>query len=309
MFHVHVQMYRNRHAQVISKEYGRILHQSKEVRTASQIYNLRNSNNGIKSWLIRRVISTSPLAERKSLSVLDVGAGVGGDLFKFLHQTQVQEYIGLDISKDRVNAMIERYNTAIENKTAFGQANVEFHCLDFLQLPSDLVQRWSNRFDLVNMQFVMHYFMQSNSTVHRWLAWLKAVITRGGARVIITVIDWPTLNGLLTVRNASTTVQPHTEAPLKPMERTWSNSICRVTGYADQSKETWYKYRFSLLDCVDSDEYAVDVPWFTAIAEKYYKLRTVEQGLFKDQPAECTQHLSRDELQVFNLYRYLILYN
>jgi SAM-dependent methyltransferase len=156
------------------------------------------------NWIKSNIIYTYCNKQYKSdvqQSVLDIGCGVGGDIMKFYY-VAVAYYVGLDIAKEgifsAVNGAISRYNNSRRNKPNFPK--MEFiHADAGTKLTYEdqnrvlggmnnenrlLLNKYfgaeSNKFDVVNCQFVMHYFLKDQLTWENFKSNLNKTLKPGG---------------------------------------------------------------------------------------------------------------------------------
>jgi SAM-dependent methyltransferase len=183
-------------------------YQEKNILAKSMSY----FHNFIKSNIIYTYCALK--YNKKSLDILDIGCGVGGDINKFYH-SRVGSYIGID--KDYANlfsagdSATSRYNN---NKKKFpGFTNMKFiqanATVDFNynnQLPiignmSDenkklLINTFGEdskstnykTFDILNIQFSIHYYFENDNSLNNFLNNVKKYLRQHGY-VIITTFD------------------------------------------------------------------------------------------------------------------------
>jgi SAM-dependent methyltransferase len=156
------------------------------------------------NWIKSNIIYTFCNKEYKNniqQSVLDIGCGVGGDIMKFYY-VAVAYYVGLDIAKDglfsAVNGAVSRYNNSRRNKPNFPK-------MDFIHADAGtkltyedqnrvlggmnndnriLINKYfgsqSTKFDVVNCQFVMHYFLKDQISWDNFKFNLNKTLKDGG---------------------------------------------------------------------------------------------------------------------------------
>lgn len=156
------------------------------------------------NWIKSNIIYTYCNKQYKNdvpQSVLDIGCGVGGDIMKFYY-VAVAYYVGVDIAKEgifsAVNGAISRYNNSRKNKPNFPK--MEFiHADCGTKLTYDdqnrvlggmnnenrlLINKYfgsqSSQFDIVNCQFVMHYFLKDQLTWDNFKSNLNKTLKPGG---------------------------------------------------------------------------------------------------------------------------------
>ncbi|VDB95731.1 unnamed protein product, partial [Peniophora sp. CBMAI 1063] len=208
----------------VVEHYNARPNQAVSARQLSPIIGLRNFNNWIKSVLISAFAlpalqaSGTQSTHRNPLRgrVLDVGCGKGGDLSKW-HRARIAEYVGLDIAAISVNQAKERHNSLRPPKfdAFFGALDCFTHALERAVPAHDL----RAPFDVVSLQFCMHYAFESEGKVRRMLENVAGRLRVGG-RVVGTVPNDELLLGRLA-----------------DGEKSWGNSVCRITFEEGESVE------------------------------------------------------------------------
>lgn len=157
------------------------------MREESPIIGLKNFNNWIKSVLFANfghaVLAKSPYSQppaggRKGGpvsrgKVLDMGCGKGGDLNKWA-KAHVKEYIGLDIAAVSVDQARHRHATLKHPRFDATFAACDCYAVSIESVLDS--RRLSVPFDVVSMQFCMHYAFETEDkarcmlrNVSRWL--------------------------------------------------------------------------------------------------------------------------------------------
>ncbi|KAG8753512.1 mRNA cap guanine-N7 methyltransferase [Serendipita sp. 396] len=158
-------------------------------RRKSPIFGLKAFNNWIKSVLIQKM-AHEPLSQssfrRKtprnatlSGRVLDIGCGKGGDLQKWKN-AGIKEYVGLDLAIMSVNQARDRWLKWNGDKfeATFTQLDCYTH---YLSEAEDLRPRiLSEPFDVVTMQFCMHYAFETEEKVRIMLDNVTRYLRPGG---------------------------------------------------------------------------------------------------------------------------------
>lgn len=256
-----------------SHDYDKFAGASVEDREKSPIIGLRKAN-----CFMKKLLSDTYMPKTKS--VLDIACGQGGCLPRFSKCRNLETYVGFDISADRVQEAKRR-----ETDLKTGWKKAEIFQADFLDVQSWKSKLGNQKFDWINMQFSVHYFMTRASQVREWMDAITAVMNPR-ARLIMTFVDW--------------------DYVLRHKRMNTSNSIYSMTGNKEQDA-CWYKYNFKLHGCVDSDEFAVDVDlllrWFK---NRGKGLSFITQKHFRDY-SHVRSKLSRDEQDVFDLYTCVVL--
>ncbi|KAH9923971.1 mRNA capping enzyme-domain-containing protein [Epithele typhae] len=230
-------------------------------RQDSPIIGLKSFNNWVKSVLITRfahpALAASPGRRNGRMRgrVLDMGCGKGGDLTKWA-KANVAEYVGLDIAQVSVDQARGRHGTS---KGARFTAN--FFALDCYthgladELPAQLL---ATPFDVVSLQFCMHYAFESERKARTMLANVATWLRPGGV-FIGTVPDADQLMAQLDALPAG--------AP----DLSWGNAVYRIR-FEDRAARPVFghRYWFFLQDAVDDvPEYVVHWENFVGLAAEY----------------------------------------
>ncbi|QRV86204.1 mRNA cap guanine-N7 methyltransferase [Ceratobasidium sp. AG-Ba] len=255
--------------------------QRKEVgihaRRESAIIGLRNFNNWIKSVLIAK-FGRRPLHESgtrgsggkfgrmMSGKVLDLGCGKGGDLRKW-SKANIREYVGLDIADVSISQARDRYMELPPSQ----RFDAEFHAFDCFSASISTVvspQRLSTPFDVVSMQFCMHYAFESLPKVRIMLQNVSDYLRTGG--IFLGTI--PNSDLLLSKLNQ-----------LEADELSFGNSVYRVRFDTKREQPVYgHRYWFYLRDAVeDVPEFVVRWDEFKALALEY-GLKAVYRSEFHD---------------------------
>jgi mRNA (guanine-N7-)-methyltransferase len=162
-------------------------------RQDSPIIGLKNFNNWIKSvWIAKWATSIlggggadAATAEgshyrsnRARGKVLDIGCGKGGDLQKW-QKARTALYVGLDVASTSIAQARERATSL----RSVGGFTAHFHALDCYARPiSDVLGKeiLSSPFDVISMQFCMHYAFESVSKVRMMLENVARYLRVGG---------------------------------------------------------------------------------------------------------------------------------
>lgn len=96
---------------------------TRQSRTESLLYHMRELNNWVKSVLIRYV--SPAMVGSGYIEVLDLACGKGGDFHKWLKlkdRSRIGRYVGSDIAKGSLDEAIERFESNVTLKNGFGAA-------------------------------------------------------------------------------------------------------------------------------------------------------------------------------------------
>ncbi|KAI8998984.1 mRNA capping enzyme-domain-containing protein [Trametes punicea] len=231
-------------------------------RQESPIIGLKNFNNWVKSVLITRfahpALAASVSAHRQPRMrgrVLDMGCGKGGDLTKWA-KANVAEYLGLDIAAVSIEQAHKRHATSRGSRFV-----ADFFTLDCYShvlsdaLPPTLL---ATPFDVVSMQFCMHYAFESESKARTMLTNVATWLRPGGVF-------------LGTIPNAKQLMEQLDALPPDADDLTWGNNVYRIR-FEDRNNRPIFghRYWFYLKDAVDDvPEYVVHWDNFVQLAAEY----------------------------------------
>lgn len=242
----------HRGSEVVRSHYNARPNQGREQRNQSPIVNLRNFNNWVKSTLIRNFTT------ERGLRVLDMGCGKGGDLMKW-DKASIASYTGIDLAEISIDQARGRY-TKMRNP----RFSAEFHAFDCFGLPlTQLLPPGRRDFDVVSMQFCLHYAFESEAKARQMLSNVACSLSRGGK--------------FLGTIPSSDAIIRHIES-LPAGVKEWGNDIYRVE-FENQPPPGpdvvfrpafGHRYTFYLKDAVDIvPEYVVPFNALRALAEEY----------------------------------------
>lgn len=231
-----------------------------QQRQRSVIFGLKSFNNWVKSVLITRfahpALQASSHTSHRSKGkgkVLDMGCGKGGDLTKWA-KAQVREVVGIDIAAVSVDQARTRWQTMRGPRfdATFAALDCYTDPLSYAIPPDKLTVP----FDVVSMQFCMHYAFETEAKVRRMLENVSKWLRPGGVFVG-------------TIPNAELMLDRLDELP--PDESEFGNSVYKIR-FPDRYARTLYghKYYFFLEDAVDDvPEYVVHWDNFLEVAAGY----------------------------------------
>ncbi|KAJ8455074.1 hypothetical protein ONZ51_g12655 [Trametes cubensis] len=184
-----------------------------------------------------------------------MGCGKGGDLTKWA-KANVAEYVGLDIAAVSIEQAQKRHSTS---RGARFVAN--FFALDCYShvlsdaLPLNLLE---TPFDVVSMQFCMHYAFESETKARIMLKNVSTWLRPGGIFVG-------------TIPNAKQLMEQLDALPPDSKELSWGNNVYRIRFEERDSRPIFgHRYWFYLQDAVDDvPEYVVHWENFVQLAAEY----------------------------------------
>ncbi|EEB08863.1 P-TEFb-cap methyltransferase Pcm1 [Schizosaccharomyces japonicus yFS275] len=229
-------------------------------RRFSPIINLKRFNNWIKSVLINKFTPKKDL-----VLVLDMGCGKGGDLIKW-DKVNVDGYVGIDIAEISVNQARRRYQNLDASFDAVFYSGDCFSTPIYKLLPPD-----QRRFDIVSLQFCMHYAFESEALARQMLENVSSVLPRGG----IMVGTIPSSDRI-----------SYRASKMAPGTLQFGNAIYHVRFESPPNLSFrppfGNKYFFYLEDAVsDVPEFVVPFEAFRALAEDYH-LEMIWQKSFRE---------------------------
>ncbi|EMR09481.1 hypothetical protein PNEG_02068 [Pneumocystis murina B123] len=237
---------------VVRRYYNERPEVGKKRRESSPIIGLRNFNNWVKSALIRRFTKEFP--KNIPLIVLDIGCGKGGDLLKW-SKAGVAGYIGIDSAEVSIMQARERFRKIKNLNFA-----AKFYVLDcYMNSLETVLPPDERKFDIVSMQFCMHYAFETEEKCHQMLSNVSKSLIRGGKFIG-------------TIPNSDFIIEKIKK--LKNGKKDWGNSIYRVQFINLPSSEFrppfGHRYSFYLEDAVTNvPEYVVPFEAFRALALDY----------------------------------------
>ncbi|KAH9999001.1 mRNA capping enzyme-domain-containing protein [Russula vinacea] len=246
-----------------------------DQRRVSPIIGLRNFNNWIKSVLITRYAHPA-LASSASRTVLELGCGKGGDLNKW-SKARIKEYIAFDIAALSVDQARARWDS-LPRASRFDATFTALDCYSEPLIHGVLPARLAEPFDVVSMQFCMHYAFESEAKAHCMLR---------------NVTQWLRPGGIFlgTIPNAEQLLARLDQMPADAPGLSFGNSVYSIKFESRESRPLYgHRYSFFLKDAVeDVPEYLVHWEHFAQLAEKY-KLRTLYKKEFHDVFQEFHEH-------------------
>ncbi|KAG0365368.1 mRNA cap guanine-N7 methyltransferase [Mortierella sp. AD032] len=243
-----------------------------EKRKESTIFRLKSFNNWLKSVLIGRYA-------RPRDRVLDVGVGKGGDLLKW-SKAKIQYFIGCDIASKSVEQARERYRTM---RNAPFEAH--FHAMDCYSEPISNVVAPNVVFDMVSMQFCLHYSFETETKARMMLHNVTSQLKPGGVFIGTIPDAYWIIKKLKSESDDGLQI---------------GNSIYSIRFERRDKFDTFgSKYWFHLEDAIDDcPEYLVHFPTFQKLAEEY-GLELIYNKKFHQVYEEASQEMDFNQL----LYR------
>jgi len=265
----------------VAEHYDNVADEGVAGRKRSPIINLRNFNNWIKSTLITNTWHALAAKKIRHLYVLDIGAGKGGDLTKWM-KLPVKYMMMTDISSGALELAKERAR----------KLRIKFP-IDFLyaDITSDIISV-DRIFNVVSCQFMLHYSFESLDQVKCLLHNMVSHLRRGGY-VIGTTLNANEI--ILRLRQSS--------------GLSFGNDIYKITFDSKDSFPLFgCRYNFYLEGVVNCPEFLVNIDVLNILAQEQ-GLELVSMSTFSDfydrykkQPFK----LSKEEWEVLTLYVVII---
>lgn len=271
------------HARTVANHYNQLEEAGLAQRTLSRIFYLRNFNNWIKSVLIaenlNKLRDTDP---HKTISVLDLCSGKGGDLLKW-KKGRIDHLICADIAATSVEQSEVRHkqNVQRERNKIF---SAEFLVADCTK--ERLKTKFKNPnqlFDLVSCQFSFHYCFESYPQAMMMLRNACESLRPGGYFIGTT----PNSNEIVKRLRASS-------------DNSFGNDVYRIT-FPQEDKKTFplfgATYNFHLEGVVDCPEFLVYFPVLEKMAAQF-GMKLVKKQTFAEFFKENLKN--RDNLMLLN---------
>jgi SAM-dependent methyltransferase len=194
-------------------EHNLIVSVTRENKYYQKITKLAKTMRSFHNWIKSNVIYTYchyMYKSNKQQSVLDIGCGRGGDNMKFYY-SEVAYYVGLDLDQDNllspVDGAVSRYNQMRKKKPNFPRMYFIQADLRALLTYEDQIRalsgmttdnknlinkffpmdsRKKTQFDIVNCQFAVHYFMESQKSWDNFKMNINNHLRAGGFLILTT---------------------------------------------------------------------------------------------------------------------------
>jgi len=191
--------------------YTRVNFQKKDTHTKKvsvrALEYMRKYHNSEKSTLIKDNV-------KRGCTVLDLGSGRGGDIFKYIRQ-QPSNLLLLEPNEDNFKEM---KNRIVENNWEKKNPNMKFNpFIAEAQQVDDILRELGliqppTKADVISMFFILTFFFDSEETLNRLINTLKTTINPGG-KVIGTTMDgrltYEYLKGRSVIDNAFYQITKH----------------------------------------------------------------------------------------------------
>ncbi|GAA5876138.1 hypothetical protein JCM8547_003376 [Rhodosporidiobolus lusitaniae] len=239
-----------------------------EARRSSPIFGLKSFNNWIKSVLIAKHGRRENDHDKPKIRVLDLGCGKGGDLQKWA-KAGTAEYVGIDIASVSVTQAQDRYDKMRQKNFP-----ASFFALDCFEASVEEVLSPSyfdsHPFDVVSMQFCMHYALETEAKARQMLENVSRYLKPGGV-FLGTIPDATNLFTHLDDASTAALAAGHDLTVDPTPSLVFGNSVYSVK-FDSREWDSFYghRYTFFLQDAVEEvPEYVVYWDNFVSLAAEY----------------------------------------
>jgi len=291
--------------------------------SSSDSEKVRRYNNLVKMVLLERFLDPLPAPVR----VLDLGCGRGQDIMKYsrAHRgSKLEKYVGIDFALEAVQEAKRRHaKLAGSSRRRDGEYAASFYVGDLRrsEVFEQLAAGGHTCFDVVAMQFMLHYQVETEQAVQAFLERVSGLLRPGG-RLIGCIPSSDSLAELFAsaTPDASGTRRKGNKlySVCFPGDR-WAeagrNEALLENAFAQQFG---MPYTFSLVDAVDAQEEFV-VPWeaFEELAQSvglqvtldapFPELLRAYGDSFDRLSAAKLGPLTAEEQELFGLYSAFVL--
>ena len=229
---------------IVAQHYNQVEQKGIKERKKSDIIQLRNFNNAMKSYMHYQAFKMVALSNpREPIRVLDLGCGKGGDLPKYFRAGQVKLVVGVDIADVSIEQCKERYNSYPKARRPRG----EFFVADLTR--EDIGQKLlehdcPEKFHVASSQFSIHYSFESLDQAIKYSSNASKNLARHG----IFIGTYPDGPKLLKLARSSKTPGLYEVDDILSVE---------FKGNLKEPKPFGYQYHFKLKEVVDCPEFLV----------------------------------------------------
>ncbi|KAK9727997.1 mRNA cap guanine-N7 methyltransferase [Basidiobolus ranarum] len=212
-----------------------------QKRKESSIFRMKSFNNWVKSVLIGQYA-------KRGDRVLDMGCGKGGDLLKW-SKAKISDLVGADLASVSIQQAEQRYQTMRGAKFT-----AKFFAIDCWTESLSKVIPQDKMFDVVSMQFCLHYSFETEDKARMMLKNVSQNLRTGGTFIGTLPDAYWIVKKLKAVDGLS-----------------FGNHIYKIEFDQKETFPTYgHKYWFTLEDAIDNcPEYLVHFPTFEKLAKEY----------------------------------------
>lgn len=256
------------------------------------------------------------------IRVLDLACGKGGDLGKWiLHKRGIENYVGVDVARGSLVDAAKRAIKISKGRNASNLPRATFVCADLgenvLARPDkEKLLTWimnsgmektingggdeavptfemlggggiapNERFDVVSIQFAIHYMMQTEDRARRFFQTVGDLLDVGGNLIATTVDARVVLDKLMGLGLDVSSSEAIRETIKEPVDVNMGGSVCRLRFEPQtldkifiQKKRFGLEYAFTLVEgedhsagvgeAVDLPEWLIPIPVLEQLAEE-----------------------------------------
>ena len=168
---------------------------------------VRHTNNYIKSQLINEY-------SHKARSVLDIGSGRGGDLYKYVQQNLVKNLVVVDKDKTSLSELFTRWLELSKSSRTVLSTSIRGIILDInddYRSNFDKIRSITETtyFNCIFCHSTLHYFCESIETIRNFVMFC-AKLSTSGTKIVITCPNGDLIYKLLVNTNVWTIVEEDT---------------------------------------------------------------------------------------------------
>jgi len=239
------------HTSHIANHYNQVAEQTRDERNDRRTIRVDNFQNAMKARLIE---DYGP--EKPDIKILDVASGKSSDYWKFQSTYPHHSlYAGLDISPNSIAAARDRLQTKRSN------AEILLGVADMTRVETwhHIPYRYLGQFDIVNLQFAIHYACDQEQNVRNLLINVSKSLAPGGILLGTTV----------NIHEVVTRLQqgPMFGNSLYYVE--WDGARLGRPNYEHHAQNFGYPYMFHLDGRVHLQEFLVPFDRLCHIAKEY----------------------------------------
>ena len=240
--------------------------------------NMRKFHNRVKTNLIYDA-SYINRRDKIPISLLDVGVGRGGDIFKW-DKCNIHEVVGYDIDQQYINECLNRIYTA----NLSYKRNYTFLCCDTID--EAVSKQRCKIFDIISCQFVIHYFFKSEEMLTSLIQSVSKYLKKDGKFIgtfmhgdNILKLNLNTKDGFLHYKNTSILI--NLEDTKKIFGRKMDVFITDTLYFGDKSVSNEYFVSFNVLLKI-CNKYGLELIKVKTF-EEYYKSHNNENIFVMDE--------------------------
>lgn len=275
----------------VAQHYNQVEQKSVRERKKSDIIDLRKFNNAMKSLMhhmATKFAVQSICSLKGSMRVLDLGCGKGGDLPKYLRNSEVAHVVGVDIADVSIQQCKERFRSMRPHHGR--KFKGDFFVADLTR--EDISKKLQDidcteKFHVASSQFSIHYSFESFDQAVRYIENAAKNLTKHGL-FIGTYPDGPKL--IKSARNSETPGVFEVD------------DILRVEFAPEDLKNPkpfGTKYHFKLKEVVDCPEFLVHPQVLRALFKSLGFYEVFDRS-FEEQLREAKNNIKGPFTEIFS---------